>query len=131
MRSLLEYLNRKINVTENADTDLDLNEDKKESSKSFTFNFEGLDNVEETLKSLAEYDCCSVDGEKLTITISQDKSECNDKALELLRDYYKTMHGSIKRSSNESFAQKLVKFANVLNEIDEFIDKLNNPEEEE
>lgn len=124
MKTLLEYLHesqRQIQV-----------EESNSSEKTFNFNFAELENGKETIESLVKnYDCCTADGDILTITISKEKSECNSKALEVISQFCNTIRNSIKRSSNEHYAQLTKKFEKTLEEVNSYIDELNNPEDKE
>ena len=124
MKTLVEFLResrKKVQI-----------EESNSSEKTFNFNFAELENGKETIESLVNnYDCCKSDGDILTITISKEKSECNDKALEVISQFCNTIKNSIKRSSNEHYAQLINKFEKTLGEVYDYIDELNNPEDTE
>ena len=110
MKSLTEYIRES---KENA------------TSKTFIFNFDGLEHEDEMLKSLTEYPCLDIDEKKVSIKISKDNLSDINTALELLQEYSHTLRSSSKRSSSENYAQKTVKFADTLADIYDYIDELS------
>lgn len=116
MKNLSEYLQEKLQVTE-----------AQEESKDFTFNFEGIENGEETVKSLDNREHVTVDGNKVTVTIKKDINI--DTVQDILQQAIQTMRKSQKSINDEQYAQKTSKLEKTLGEMNDFIDKVNNPEE--
>ena len=116
MKNLSEYLQEKLQVTE-----------AQEESKDFTFNFEGIENGEETVKSLDNREHVTVDGNKVTVTIKKDINI--DTVQDILQQAIQTMRKSQKSINDEQYAQKTAKLEKTLGEMNDFIDKVNNPEE--
>ena len=117
MRSLKEYL-IESNVSEAAEC---------ANSKTFTFDFTGIENGEETVKSLEGKENYEIDGNKVTVTICSDK----EKDTEILRQAIESIRKQQKNSSNEQYAQKTKALATKLSEIDEYVDSLAEQEKEQ
>lgn len=120
MKSLKEFIKeyQERKLQESADT------------TTITLNFAGLENAEETLKSLEDKEGCTVEDETLTISISKDNVDKFDTVQDILQQYVETLRGSTKRSSDEQYAQKIKSFADKVANFNEALDKIANPEEE-
>jgi len=118
MKHLEDYINESINLNES------------EESKSITFDFSDLENAKETLDSLKDQEGCEIEDNKLTVTITQDNVDKLDTVQDILQKYTDTIRSSVKRSSDEQYAQKTKKFAEKLAEFNETLDKIANPEDE-
>ncbi len=119
MKSLTDFITERAHLNESS------------SSKTITFNFKGLENEEETLKSLEEQSYCTVDDKKLTITVSADNYDKLDTVQDILQQYADTLMKSEQRAAHEDYAQKTRSFANKVNELNDAIDEFANPEEPE
>ena len=97
-------------------------------SKTFTFDFTGLENAEDTVKSLENEECITVDGQKVNLKISKEDSY--DTALDIIQQYIQSQRNSSKAKSSEEYGQKTKKLETLLGEVFDFIDILENPEEE-
>lgn len=117
MKHLQEYISEAIKVVE-----------ASEESKSFTFDFTDIENGEETVKSLDGQEGVTIDGNKVTIEIKKDASI--DTAQDILQQAIQVARKSQKSINDETYAQKTAKLEKTLGEMNEFIDKVNNPEEE-
>ena len=104
---------------------------EENDSVRITFNFTGLENVKDTIESLKDREGVSVDGEKVTITINQDNVNKLGSVQDILQQYTDAIRGSQKRSSDEQYAQKTKSFADKLNEFNDALDKISNPDEED
>lgn len=102
-----------------------------EGSNVFMFDFTDLDDVKETLKSLKEYDCCSVEDNVLTLTVTKDNIECVDKAMDILQQYSDRGRNSSRRSTDENYAQKTKKFQETVGKVFDYIDQLEGSDDEE
>lgn len=117
MKRLQEFISEAIEVVE-----------ASEESKSFTFDFTGLENGEETVKSLENREGVTVDGTKVTVEIKKDANVTN--AQDILQQAIQTLRKSQKSVNDETYAQKTAKLEKTLGEMNDFIDKVENPEEE-
>lgn len=119
MKTLQEYLIESTNVFESDD------------SKTVTFDFTDLENAEETINSLKDKEGVSVDGNKVTVTITSDNVDNLDSVQDILQQYCSTIRSSSKRSSNEQYAQKTKSFEQSVGEMNDIIDEIKNPEEDD
>lgn len=119
MKSLLEYINEASKCKCGKDC------------KKFTFNFDGIDNGEETLKSLADIDCCEVDGTSVTVCVCPDDPHKVDTAQDILQQAIQIERNGTKSTNNESYAQKVVKLEKSLSDMLDAIDEFDAPEEPE
>lgn len=103
--------------------------ESSEESKTFTFDFTGIENGEDTVKSLSEQDCITVDGQKVTLKVCKDCSY--DTAVDILQQTIEGLRKTQKSINDESYAQKTKKLQVTLSEVFDFIDILENPEEGE
>lgn len=120
MKSLQEFIIENVEVDES-----------KSESKTITFNFDGLENGEDTLKSLEDKEGCLVEDNKLTINLSEETKGKLDSVQDILQQYCETIRNSSKRSSDEQYAQKTKSFADKLNEFNTALDELENPDEDD
>lgn len=107
---------------------LESSADANVESKTFTFDFTGIENAEDTVKSLENEDCITADGLKVTLTIEKDKPY--DTAMDILQQTIQLIRKSSKTKSSEEYGQKTKKLEVTLGEVFDFIDILENPEEE-
>lgn len=99
-------------------------------SKSITFDFTDLENAEDTLKSFEDREGCTVEDNKLTVTITKDNVDKLDSVQDILQQYGETLRKSSKSTNDEQYAQKTKKFAERVEELNDIIDEIENPEEE-
>ena len=116
MKSLQEYVNEHIN-------------EAQEDSKDFTFNFDGIENGEETVKSLENRENVTIEDQKVTVTIKKDVNI--DTVQDILQQAIQTARKNQKSINDEQYAQKTAKLEKTLGEMNDFIDKVNNPEDVE
>lgn len=118
MKSLQEFVNEQMTV------------EAAEESKSFTFDFTDIENGEETAKSLAELNQSevSVEDKKVTVTIKKDSNI--ETAQDILQQAIQAARKSNKANSYEDYAQKTAKLEKTLGEMNDFIDQVNNPEDD-
>ena len=114
MKNLKEYINEKLN-------------ESNEESKDFVFNFEGIENGEETVNSLNNREHVTVDGNKVTVTIKKDINI--DTVQDILQQAIQVARKSQKSINDEQYAQKTAKLEKTLVAMNEFIDQANNPED--
>lgn len=117
MKSLKEYL-IESNISESTEC---------KESKTFTFDFTGIENGEETVKSLEGKENYSIDGNKVTVTICSEK----DTNIEILQQAIEMARKSQKNSSNEHYAQKTKALAVKLSELFDYQDSLAEQDKEE
>ena len=122
MKRLQEFINEQsevnVNITEAKD------------SKEITFDFTDLENGEETLKSLEDKEGCTIEDNKLTVKITGDNVDKLDTVQDILQQFAETVRSSVKRSSDEQYAQKTKKFAEKVAEFNDAIDEISNPEDD-
>ena len=119
MKHLQDYINEAVKINEGIE------------SKTITFDFTDLENGEETVKSLDGQTGISVDGLKVTLSITKDNVDSIGTAQDILQQYCSTIRGSQKVSSNEQYAQKTVSFEKKVGEMNDAIDEITNPDDEE
>lgn len=119
MKHLLDYINEAVKISEGVE------------SKTITFDFTDLENGEETVKSLDGQTGISVDGLKVTLSITKDNVDSIGTAQDILQQYCSTIRRSQKVSSNEQYAQKTVSFEKKVGEMNDAIDEITNPDDEE
>ena len=117
MKRLQEFISEAIEVNE-----------ASEESKSFTFDFTDLENAEDIVKSLENREGVTVDGSKVTVEIKKDSNVVN--VQDILQQSIQTLRKSQKSINDETYAQKTAKLEKTLGEMNDFIDKVENPEEE-
>lgn len=119
MKHLQDYINEAVKINEGIE------------SKTITFDFTDLENGEETVKSLDGQTGISVDGLKVTLSITKDNVDSIGTAQDILQQYCSTIRRSQKVSSNEQYAQKTVSFEKKVGEMNDAIDEITNPDDEE
>lgn len=119
MKHLLDYINEAVKISEGVE------------SKTITFDFTDLENGEETVKSLDGQTGISVDGLKVTLSITKDNVDSIGTAQDILQQYCSTIRRSQKVSSNEQYAQKTVSFEKKVGEMNDAIDEITNPDDDE
>ena len=119
MKHLQDYINEAVKINEAME------------SKTITFDFTDLENGEETVKSLDGQTGISVDGLKVTLSITKDNVDSIGTAQDILQQYCSTIRKSQKVSSNEQYAQKTVSFEKKVGEMNDAIDEITNPDDEE
>ena len=119
MKHLQDYINEAVKINEGIE------------SKTITFDFTDLENAEETVKSLDGQTGISVDGLKVTLSITKDNVDSIGTAQDILQQYCSTIRKSQKVSSNEQYAQKTVSFEKKVGEMNDAIDEITNPDDEE
>lgn len=118
MKTLLEYLQEKTEIIE-----------ASEESKTFEFNFNDIENKDDILKSFTDMDNVEVDGDVVKLTVSKDNM--TDPALEILQSTIERLRKSSQSINNEQYAQKTKNLKVRLSEVFDYIDTLNDNEEEE
>lgn len=101
------------------------------TSKTVTFDFTDLENAEDTLKSLEEKEGVSIEENKLTLTITSENVDKLDTVQDILQQFCSTIRNSSKRTNNEEYAQKTVNFEKKVKEMNDAIDEIKNPKNEE
>lgn len=119
MKHLQDYINEAVKINEGIE------------SKTITFDFTDLENGEETVKSLDGQTGISVDGLKVTLSITKDNVDSIGTAQDILQQYCSTIRRSQKVSSNEQYAQKTVSFEKKVGEMNDAIDEITNPDDDE
>ena len=125
MKTLVEYIRES-------------SEEKKTvpSSKSFSFNFSGFENAEETLKSAQETASSQgveveVEDSTVKVTVKKDSTESAEGLFELLQDFIQLRGKDQKVASDESYAQKIHKLRDVLDDWREYVDSVSSESAEQ
>lgn len=100
------------------------------SSKVIEFDFSDLENAEDTLKSFEGQEGCEVEGNTLKVTITPDNVDKLGGTQDILQQYCQTIRSSTKSTNDEQYAQKTKRFEEKVNEFNDAIDEIENPEEE-
>ena len=113
MKTLVEYIH-------------EASEEKKTvpSSKTFSFNFSSMEGVEDFMKSVTELgsDLVEVEDNKVKVTVSKEDTAAAEGVFELLQDFIHLRGKDQKVASDESYAQKVHKLNDVLNDWREYVD---------
>ena len=124
MKHLQDYIVEQVEVKE------EINE-AAVTGKSITFNFKDLENAKETLDSLKDKEGVTIEDEKLTLEINADNVDKIGTVQDILQQFCQTIRSSQKRSSDESYAQKTASFEKKVGEMNDAIDEISNPEEDD
>ena len=119
MKHLQDYINEAVKINEGIE------------SKTITFDFTDLENGEETVKSLDGQTGISVDGLKVTLSITKDNVDSIGTAQDILQQYCQTIRNSQKVSSDEQYAQKTVSFEKKINEMNDAIDEISSTDDDD
>ena len=116
MKSLTEFIREK--------------QEEKKMSKSFSFDFTGMDEAKETIEALSsaagENISYSAEEQKISFTINKDNFTEATAFITALKDYVKKL-GSIttKRSSDTKFADRVNKMEHQVQDLDHLIGDLS------
>ena len=123
MKSLTDYIKESVEIVEN---------NAVQTSCDVTFDFTGIENGEDTVKSLQEIGTkeaipVSVDGTtKVTISFSNDTMDKADGIIDVLQQAVEVAGKSTKRSSDEQYAQKCQKLEKSMQKVHDFMDECDN-----
>jgi len=117
MKSLEQFISEKLQVVE-----------AKEESRDFSFDFKDIENGEDTVKSLENRENVTVEDQKVTVTIKKDVNITT--VQDILQQAIQTVRKSQKSIDNEQYAQKTAKLEKTLGEMNDYIDEVNNKDEE-
>lgn len=100
------------------------------ATKSFTFNFDDIENGEETIKSIQEIGenhgiTVTVNGDSVTIVVDGTKLDNMDGIVDVLQQAIEIAGKSTRRSSNEQYAQKCQALERTMNDMMDYIDNAN------
>lgn len=104
--------------------------EEKTTSKTLTFNFNGIDNVEEIIKTLSEVETFNVEDNKVTLTINADNIGDITPELEKLENVIKGEREGTHSSNNEQYSQLVSALERTLKEAKDFITELTTPEDD-
>lgn len=119
MKSLQDFIIESSEINEGKDT------------ASITFDFTDLENAEETIDSLKDKEGVSIEDKKVTVTINKDTVAKLDSVQDILQQYSETIRHSTKRTNDEQYAQKTKSFEEKVGELNDAIDEISNPNEDE
>jgi len=125
MKSLVEFIKESCSSSEECVA----------ASKKFSFNFTDFEGAEELIKSVQELnDKDSLDVEiedsKVSFTVSKEDVDKYDGLMELLQDYVQLRGKDQKRTSDESYAQKVSKCEKTVASYFEYVDDVKAEPEE-
>jgi len=101
------------------------------SSKSITFDFKDLENAKETIESLKGKEGVEATEDSITVTVTSDNVSKLGTVQDILQQYCQSIRSSQKRSSDEQYAQKTVAFEKKVGELNDALDEIENPDEED
>lgn len=114
--------------------DFILESSEKSMSKTIVLNFEDFDDGKEKIKEFAEkynsLDFVTIENDVMTINLTNDNLSDITELYDDLKSYCSSLKNSSKRSSNEQYAQKIKKFTESVNSIDNFKNEVEKSEEE-
>lgn len=119
MKDLRDYILESVKFNESA------------ASKVFTFDFTGLEQAEDTLKSFEDREGCEIEGQKLTVKVTDKNVDKMDSVQDILQQYEQVLSKSTKNASDEQYAQKTSKFAKQVGEFNDALDEIGNAEKNE
>lgn len=119
MKHLQDYINEAVKINESME------------SKTITFDFTDLENAEETIKSLGGREGISIDGEKVTLSITKNNVDNIETIQDILQQYCQTIRNSQKVSSDEQYAQKTVSFEKKIGEMNDAIDEISSTDDDD
>ena len=119
MKHLQDYINEAVKINEAME------------SKTITFDFTDLENAEETIKSLDGHEGISIDGQKVTLSITKNNVDNIETIQDILQQYCQTIRNSQKVSSDEQYAQKTVSFEKKINEMNDAIDEISSTDDDD
>ena len=115
MKSLVEFIKE--------------SKDENKISKTLTFNFNGIDNVEDIIKTLSEDETLNIEDNKVTLTINADNIDDIQTSLDKLEKVIKSERDGTHSSNNEQYSQLVSVLERTLKEAKDFITELTTPEE--
>lgn len=99
-----------------------------EDCKTFTFNFDAVDNAEETVKSLGEQDNVTVSGNIVTVSVCKDNVSSLDTVVDIIQQSYDVAVKSSSFNSSAPVQTRVKKIGTTLADMTDCIDCLENPE---
>ena len=115
MKSLVEFIKESI-VVESKD-------------KTIVFDFSGIENAEETLKSLSEYsDVATIEDNKVTVTLNPDNIEKVGSVQDIIQQAVQHERAGEKSTNDEQYAQKVGALEKKVAEMNDAIDAIENPD---
>ena len=114
MKSLVQYIRES-------------SEESVASSKTFTFNFSGIDGAEDFIKSVNEFDTpesvnVEVEENTVKVTVNKDAVDDAEGLFELMQDFIELRRKDQKNASSESYAIKTDKLMKTLNDWRDYVD---------
>lgn len=116
MKSLLQYIKEAASDS---------------TSINIPFDFTGIENAEDTIKSLQELSKksgipVSVDGQKVTVSLTSTTLDTAEPIIDVLQQFIAHEGKSQKRASYEQYAQKLHRFEDQMKKLNDFRDECEN-----
>lgn len=124
MKNLYEYVQESIEKIED-------NQINESESKNFTFNFKSINDSEDFIKSLEEQEYVTIDGEKVTVNVTDENKDKLETVIDLLQQFIDKSRKDTKNASDETYAQKTKSLEAKLGEMHTFIDSLEPEDNEE
>lgn len=104
------------------------------ASKTLTFNFSGMEGVEDFLKSVQEIgneDLVEVEDEKVKVHLKKDELESAEGLFELMQDYIHARRNDEASRREEVYAEKTRKLEELLNDWRDYVDDADEEESTE
>ena len=123
MKSLVQYIRES-------------SEESVASSKTFTFNFSGIDGAEDFIKSVNEFDTpesvnVEVEENTVKVTVNKDAVDDAEGLFELMQDFIELRRKDQKNASSESYAIKTDKLMKTLNDWRDYVDDVALADEDD
>lgn len=125
MKSLYNYIIEATTPKDNAE--------ELQEKKSFSFDFSRFENAKETVKTIvSSVEDFVTDQTETSFTLSFQKSEATQMngVLEIIKSFLSKEAHTTKRSSDEQFAQYCAKQERVLDEFEEFVTEIPDPDDQ-
>lgn len=105
-------------------------ESKEASTSTVSFNFDGIDNVEELIKSFNDMENVTVDGNTVSVTVSDSNYENLSDVVDKLSETIKGERDSEKSTNDEQYAQKVQKLEKSLSKLNDVISEFDNDDDD-
>lgn len=99
-----------------------------EDCKLFTFDFDTVDNAEETVKSLGKQDNVTVSGNTVTVEVCKDNVKSLDTVIDILQQSHDAARKSSSYSNSAIVQTKVNKIGSTIADMTDYMDCLENPE---
>lgn len=114
MKTLKEFISEHLN-------------ENKSSSTTISFNFNGVDNIDEILKTFDDFeDFVSVSEKTVTVTVNEKTVAKIGAVKDILSQAITAERNGTRTTNDEQYAQKIAKLESGLKDLDNAIDELQS-----